>query len=62
LPEKSSIYKKWFVTPFPVDKNTLPANAQMECVELLSDIHFTTTPYSCHGFLSVHTFVNSYQG
>ncbi|XP_046787679.1 uncharacterized protein LOC121112000 isoform X6 [Gallus gallus] len=23
---------------------------------------FTTTPYSRHGFLSVHTFVNSYQG
>jgi len=38
LPEKSSIYKKWFVTPFPVDKNTLPANAQMKYVELLSDI------------------------
>ena len=30
-----------FVTPFAVDINTLPANFQMECIELQSNIQLS---------------------
>jgi len=33
------------VTPFLVDINTLPANFQMECIELQSNIQFEKTDY-----------------
>ena len=81
--QKSHKFFGIFATPFSVNINTLPANFQMECIELQSDtqlknlilsfyqtfiisvlaeksiLQFTVTPYSCHHFLAVCTFVNN---